>query len=457
MQQTTTEQSEKDSLTNAHTAGNITDLLARVTESADMVNFLSSLAQNKNLKKLLSLRLNDLFLNNEGVVAPYFHICSLPLEVMEDEKQMQPSKKLNHIISSKMDNLEHRSKTILKGYFGEDESWEEISVIACYFLVDFIRKNPKLIKLINSPQLNYATVNKEIQSPEDPIKLFEYLITVYNKIEDSEIVDPIIKDKLKKFISILKNKVINKVDTALDQLNNLTPNVMMPMHMFSVLSIKTLLTRTNISYEDYIEALDDLYMYHQIDNKSFMTWCENCSESQQYSIHMGRFAPDKIIKAQKCRNCLNKESFGSLYGLSPLLRDIIFLPDGFLSVYFAWLLDSKYISFNANHRGTNYETDFIVKDSVLVECKMYKADKDDGAVISSVSSAIGQIKSQIKKLATEGIQIKKAYLLWNRFRSSKDIMEEINRRFPEMVRDYHFKIISPSNIEAFTEGLKAGN
>lgn len=225
------------------------------------------------------------------------------------------------------------------------------------------------------------------------------------------------------------------------------PNLMLSFHQLSRIWVSTILSRTFLKVDDYINILDDLYINGLIENKSTVFWCENCSlENPSYSEYHGRIAPSKIIKS-KCLNCAKSQSYSAIFSLDNLLSDAIFSKDGFLAVYFAWLLEREQMSFEVLSYPSKYENDFIVDRDTLTECKMFKSEKDREAMISELENSLIQIKDHLNSLEEDGKLIQFAYLIWNRYENPEDLINQLKPKYKDLFDNYNFKVYGPEGLE----------
>ena len=128
--------------------------------------------------------------------------------------------------------------------------------------------------------------------------------------------------------------------------------------------------------------------------------------------------------------------------------------DGILATYLSWLLDKKGLKVECSKFAGIYETDILVDSQYLIECKLFKSDKDENAMWVNIKKSFTQLKNQIKKFQEEGIAIKQAYLLWNLDVDDKELKSKLDADFKAMREQYGFKIIPYYEVEDFVNGIK---
>jgi len=140
--------------------------------------------------------------------------------------------------------------------------------------------------------------------------------------------------------------------------------------------------------------------------------------------------------------------------LNDILKKSILSKDGLLSVNFGWLLEKEKIEYEVGEYSGKYENDFIIKKSILVECKMFKSDKDTVAIRSEMDSSLSQIRKHRSQLNSDGIKIQQAYLLWNRNNNAEELQMKLQSKYNELFNKYDFNIIYPDELEDFVNKIK---
>ncbi|MCZ7406639.1 MAG: hypothetical protein O8C67_17155, partial [Candidatus Methanoperedens sp.] len=302
---------------------------------------------------------------------------------------------------------------------------------------------------------DYNIMKNVLKNYENTIELDAFLEEIGAGFEEGKgEIDPIIKSKIEKLILLFASGLTKNVEKLIDNTSKMLPNFILSFHLSSSLWLNNLLAKSGLSFSEYLKILDDLYRYRLIENKDTIFWCENCSiENPSYTQHKGRIAPSKISRS-KCLNCNKSQSYGSIFSLNQVLKEAILSKDGLLPVYFGWLLEKEEIEYEVGEYSGGYENDFIIKKSILVECKMFKAEKDAVAVRSEIDSSLSQIKKHINKLNSEGFEIQQAYLLWNRNNNEEELQMKLQTRYNELFKKYGFKIICPDKIEDIVNKMK---
>lgn len=266
--------------------------------------------------------------------------------------------------------------------------------------------------------------------------------------------DPVIRSKIEKLISQIISGLTGNIVRFAESYRKMMPNMMLPFHKLSRMWLLTILTKARLDIEEYVNILDNLHIHKLIENISTVFWCENCSlENPSYSEYHGRIGPSKIAR-NECLNCGRTQSYSSIFSLDELLKDAIFSKDGFIVVYFGWLLKKEKIPFNVGEYSSEYENDFIINNNTLVECKMFKLEKDTIAIESELENSIAQIRKHLDSLNKIEGQIKYTYLIWNRYESPKELIDRIKTKY--RLEEYNFEVFGPNDIEELIYKLKRG-
>lgn len=434
------------------------ELIEDVISNTPLNIFFNQISSNPHHKRLLFLHRFDLFGIEDEMQLPYFHLCSPPVGEKELSTQAE-STALQYVVSSEIEVVGN-GKIILQTMFGIDENkWnifsEDFKDVVAYFAIQFIRNNPNIKRLINAEKFDYQIMKEILKDYKNTIDFDAFGKEIESAFEtDQGEIDPVIKSKIERLIIQIISGIMKNIEGVIESARKMMPNYILPLHLSSSLWLRNLLSRSGLSFQEYLNVLDELYRNRLIVNKSTIFWCENCSlENPSYSEHHGRIAPSKISR-NNCLNCDQPLSYASIFSLDRTLREAIFSKDGLLPVYLGWLLKKEGIAFEVGKYSKKYENDFVIKKSTLVECKMFKSEKDLVAIRSEIDSGFSQIKEHIEQLDSEGIGIKQTYLLWNRNDNAKELQKKIQSKYNELFKKYKLKIICPDEIEETIEEMK---
>ena len=434
------------------------ELIEDVISNRHLNIFFNQISSNPHHKRLLFLHRFDLFGIEDEMQLPYFHLCSPPVGEKELSTQAE-STALQYVVSSEIEVVGN-GKIILQTMFGIDENkWnifsEDFKDVVAYFAIQFIRNNPNIKRLINAEKFDYQIMKEILKDYKNTIDFDTFGKEIESAFEtDQGEIDPVIKSKIERLIIQIISGIMKNIEGVIESARKMMPNYILPLHLSSSLWLRNLLSRSGLSFQEYLNVLDELYRNRLIENKSTIFWCENCSlENPSYSEQHGRIAPSKISR-NKCLNCNKSQSYASIFSLDRTLKEAIFSKDGLLSVYLGWILKNKGIEFEVGVYSGKYENDFIISKSILIECKMFKSEKDLVAVRSEMVNCFSQIKKHIKQLDLEGIEIKQAYLLWNRNDNAEELQRKLRSKYDQLFKKYELKIICPDEIEKAIEEMK---
>ena len=411
--------------------------------------FFSNIRQSKFHRKLFFLHRNDLFIIDTDTELPYFFLFPIPVK---------RTKGLQHIVFREM-NISKDSKNIVISLLGNlnvdvTRFLEDFMDIIIYFLIYFIRSNKELKNLIISKEFNYKKMKSIIKDYKN-INIDENINELAKSFrEEDGKIDNAIVSKIKKVMSLILLIFEKNLGNLIESSKKMMPNIFLSFHLFSREMYLTILTKGCLSEQEYLDILDDLYMNKLIANESTIFWCENCIlESPSYGEYHGGLAPSNIIKTN-CKKCGKSQSYSCIFSIDDLIKDAIFSNDGFLSIYFGWLLKNENISFTLNEYSSEYEYDFIINNRTLIECKMFKREKDQEAIKSELESAIIQIKNHLESLNKEKKKIKNAYLIWNRYEDIHIFIKKFKTKYDDLFKNYGFNVFGPENLEELISRLK---
>ncbi len=444
-----------------HSTKKTKELISDVYNSPNLNQFFRLFSNNNNFKRLLFLHHLDLFSLEGELGLPYLHLCDLPKKTLKSHKE-EGSKALQQLIvssSTDLDNMNLYLQNIFNISGKELNSFQgRIKDIVSYFLVLFIRKNPKFIRLIENDEFNFTIMKSILQDYQEIID-FDNIIEL-NEIDvpsintNKEVVDPVIIEMIKSMgIQIVKGMIRN-IEGIMVKTKDIVSSMFIPFHLTSRLWLNSILNKSGLSLEEYISVLDELHRFQLIESKNMMSWCENCNlENPLITQRTGRIAPSKLAK-DKCLNCLKNKSYASIFSFTDPLRDSLLTKDGILAVYFGWLLQIEGIDFKVDYYSKKYESDFVIKDSFLVECKMFRSQKDNISISSNLGNSLAKISKQIEDLKSKGIKIKKCYLLWNQWNDIKPLLKKFESKYNSLFEKYDFEMIYPDKIEEVVATIK---
>jgi len=434
------------------------ELIKEAKSFPDLNSFFNKLSNFHIYKRLLFLHRFDLFGIEDEMQIPYLHLCNLP-KIKKIESNEHDSTALQHIVSTELLGVDNYNG-VISAFFGIDKSThkafsEDLKDIVAYFMIQFIRNNPNIKTLVNADNFDYNIMKDVLKNYDDTINLNILTGEIEAAFgERKGEIDPIIKSKIERLSLLFVTGITKNIEMLIENTPKILPNFILPFHLSSRLWLNNLLTKSGLSFKDYLNILDELYRDHLIQNKSTILWCENCSiEIPSFTQQHGRIAPSKISRS-KCLNCEKSQSYGSIFSLNDILKKSILSKDGLLSVYFGWLLEKEIIEYEVGEYSGKYENDFIIKKSILVECKMFKSDKDAVAIRSEIDSSLSQIRKHLSQLNSDGIKIHQAYLLWNRNNNAEELRMKLQSKYNELFNKYDFKIICPDELEDFVNKIK---
>jgi len=432
-----------------HHNGRIGELLDRVMANQGFSFFLSMLSHNDSHIKTLALHKKDL-LEAEG----QYLLPALPFTgdyIGRKYRPVEQTKLLEFLVLKEADS--GRSKSLMS-MFGleKDEYQEDLLDLIAYFAIRWARSSSDIVDLMTSSEFSFALMKERLGSIRESLQLDR----LFGADEESlDALDAVAQEKVEKVASELETLLSSGL-SFLKSLSEILPNLFLVVHMAALAWHKHILEVSDVSYDDYLALLNDLYRCKLIENQSAVMWCNNCGlDTPSYTEIHGRVAPDSLKKT-RCVKCGRPLSFSCVYDLGELLSEVILSDDGFLFVYFAWLLETQEIPFSCNVYGAKYESDFLV-GSTLVECKVLRKRtvEDSGALREETSKALNQILDHIEDLSEKGIQVTKAVLLWNLDVDTSDLTSRLSEKYSTLFQEYRLVIFGPSDMDTLVSELKS--
>lgn len=425
------------------------DLINEVTKSSKISSYFRRLLDNENEMKLLFLHKKDLLGIEDEFKFPYVYLCNYNIE--NEDKNI--TKSLEYFINADSGPLVN-SDSYFNDLFGlsEDEMksfLDDGRDLLFYYGLNFIRNNPSLVRLIKGKNFSYSKMKTGLKD----YKGLKFDIANYDS--NKKVIDePAIKTKIEKLGLVAITGMMRNLDSLMNNLGNIGPSYYQQFHLTSNIFIRNILKKSEITIEEYMSALDELYRYDMIMNRNTVLWCKDCSLEKPFIMQMsGSIAPSKIGKTL-CPKCNSPQTYAALFEIDSLLEKCIMSQDGILSVFFGWILSKERISYDSNVYTSKFENDFLIKDDTIVEIKMFKSEKDKDAIRSELISSLSQIKKHIQQFEEEGMEIKNSYFLWNRYNYPSDLENKMRSKFSMLFTKYNLKIINPMQIQYVVESMK---
>jgi hypothetical protein len=409
------------------------ELILEVSKSNNYDYFFDMVRKNSAHKSLFFLHRVDLFSDEEEMNKKSFYLSNILgpgalessfLELLKHAYSIETNRNNLKIVRSEIDGIK--------------SDFKDISI---YFLVSFIRENPKLIELIHSPNFDYTIMKSTLRNMDDI-----HFESFFNDSLNNKNLDPHIVSQMYNivfgFLNIIERNKANIKQTVIDT----GVNKLIPYSYTASRWLPKILKLADINLDNYIRILDDLTRAKLIEPIT-LCWCESCGlDSNPFRIEHN-IPPSQISRDAVCSRCKNKCSYSAILLLDELLTCCIFSKDGFLAIYFGWLLEKEQLQFTVNNFTSKHETDFIVNDNALVECKMFKKNKDIFAIQDELENAIKQVEAHAKSLISDGFPLKYAYLIWNVKFNLKEITDNLIIKHRWLFRDLEFRVFGPDDIE----------
>ncbi len=411
------------------------------------------------------LTLAKLFFAHRAQLFPTEGSVSLPLLFWDnlEADQLQPSdiavvKTAAELGAIKSNQWYTMIQKIFKNLFGAFKD------LVLYFLIEFIRRNEQLCKLVESEKFSFRIMKETLTNYETlDLELFDQFQekgSKFKELADFEIDDPIAKSKLKQVAETIEDSFLGNVSEivpgfvrVLSDYATLLAPVYYGWHKHLVQLRKT----QDVSPEEYTRILSNLYTLDLVQNISTFVWCRSCRDSPQIYQSASQISPDHLKMA--CLNCEREMDIGSIFRLHETIPNCILSQDGLLCIAVAWLLDKREIAYKYAQKGTS-EYDFICtipKGTVLIECKMFRTDREEPAVVTNLEQGIIQMVRHVEELRTEGMDIVGMHLFCN---YESDILlnaVETLKQKPKSgkrIQDYNIVITSYADIPDLLKAFK---
>ena len=390
--------------------------------SSEFSLFLEKVRQSPHHLQLLTLHRVDLF----GADATSFQALLFLASQQKPKGRTKvttegPSKALEYAVTAEIVNPERAKDTIRKIFGVPPEDAERVAEavadVIAFFLFTFIRTNPVLLDLVNSESFSFAEMKKQIPSYTASLSFVGIEEKLNEVFAGGPGADPELNRRVQEVLLPLILHWGQQGLPNVGEVSKMLPNMLLTFHLQSQAIVANIIDLSGITFEEYIDVVEDMHIHKLIQSYNVIHWCENCSlEIPLIETTTGKINPSKLSR-KRCMNCQSPMSFSAFYSPTDLVKDALFCKDGFLAVLFGWCLRRENVDFTAGEYAGDVETDFIITRpgaSTIVEVKTFKKDKDEDAVRSELGGALAQLGRQLKAVMIKGAHVDRAFILWNR-------------------------------------------
>lgn len=390
--------------------------------SSEFSLFLEKVRQSPHHLQLLTLHKVDLFGDDATPIQSHLFLASPQRPKGRTRVTTDgPSKALEYAVTAEVINPD-RAKDALRKLLGVPPEDAErvtgaVADVIAFFLFTFIRTNPVLRDLVNSESFSFAEMKKRIPSYTTTLS-FEGVEMKLNEVfAGGQGADPDLNRKVQEILLPLILHWGQEGPPNVGEISNMLPNMLLTFHLQSQAIVSDIIALSGITFEEYVDVVEDLHIHKLLQSYNVIHWCENCSlEMPLIETTAGKISPSKLSR-KRCMNCQSSMSFSAFYSPTELVKDALFCKDGFLAVLFGWCLRRENVDFTVGEYAGDVETDFIITrpgSSTIVEVKTFKKDKDEGSVSSELRGALSQLDRQLKAVVNKGAHVDRAFILWNR-------------------------------------------
>jgi len=301
----------------------------------------------------------------------------------------------------------------------QEEFLTHMAGLVLFHMHRVLKKNPVLDDELKKPVPSYARILRILKDNRD-----KFTLDVFDELgknaesmlnNEGEILpgDPALMDAIRKFLGFSKELEKEHLESG-KILNNSRQreagHIQLCMEGFE--------KQSSIFDESdtYDGLLGDMYTKKLISTISMVNWCSHCVDEPFVSMSMSKLSPQQANF--KCPKCRRDMCVAGAYGLTPCIRELIFLKDGVIGGAAASLLNEKRIDFEHSRYAGDFEIDFIFKhrgEHIMLECKQHKYPSGDSssAIRNNLTKDIEQLSRTRNAFHEQGTAINKSILLSN--------------------------------------------
>lgn len=344
-------------------------------------------------------------------------------------------------VAGDLDDIRHvQSREI----FNDDVS-TEMGDMACYYLIEFLRKNQQLIKLAQSDVFSYSEMKSKLKVFQDlNFDIFDGISSVDDTVACNIFSKTI--DKIKQGVEHNWIDLIQSFDMS---------NIKGQLYLHGYGNIVDLLKTENIKINTYEDILAKLYSIKLIKNVGSVFWCHQCLDEPFITHTTSNIHPSH--HNLKCPKCSKKMYYVSAYALDEDLVEYIYDRDGLLKSAFIWQLEKKDIYIEESYYSSKYENDLVLTHNdkhFLVEIKMHNTSKDSDSIKEHFIKDLTQLRKHLQTLRSDGLIIERAFLLTNHL--TKNNSESLQKALTTMKKHEEgssISVIDYTNVNEILDSI----
>lgn len=329
-----------------------------------------------------------------------------------------------------------------------EEMTNEIRDFVVYYLIKFVKSNEEIRQLIENKNFSYKLMKSILKDySRVNIEVFEDFKDIEALITDKTDKD---KEKITKNLLAALEKGKKEFESRWFDLFNAIDfsGLKGQYYIWGYGNLLEFLEAQSIKKDGYEDILSGLYELKLIKNISTAFWYKTCLDEPFIGHSGSNIAPTQF--GMKCPKCGKGMAYSTAYDVHPLLKKMIYYPDGLLSCAFAWLLNLHKVEYISSSYRRGYEHDFIItpkRKRYLVECKMHDTSKDKQSIKEHLINDLTQLIKHIKALEKEKKKVNRGYVLTNHILENNqdvlnkaynhsDVIKEYTKKYSIEVVDY---------------------
>ena len=345
----------------------------------------------------------------------------------------------------------------------EEINWHGVDLrdLIIYYLIRFVRLHKSVKELVNENEFSLKKLKETLKDYEN-IDL-DFISEDINYVYEGnlhEIEDELLRAnyaKIRKNISniwdifqhFFSYLVVSRKSSDLI-------NIIISLFVYFNSSLKDLWKKRNSNFEEYTDAMVELYQLRLIKEQKTVFWCKKCLNPSQILLSESIIVPFSLD--MKCFNCHEKMNIVSMIKIDEHIIDSMLSQDGLLGTAIAWLLDKK--GWKWDYSVVNkYEKDFICDTSqgkVLFEVKMHFTPEKERSVRGAITQEISRLVKHVEDLKKGNENLARAYLVYNYdlTKFSEIAKDVINSRFFAEAKDQKIDVIGYNSLPSILDELK---
>lgn len=335
----------------------------------------------------------------------------------------RPTQLVEQPVDTTVDLAKARRDVLTKTMSGlSAETQQIIRDLILFYVVKFVRANPKLKELVQSEAFDLKIMKQAVGDASDlTTKVFEELAPLTQADDYVDILlqppqlptaDSALASSITQLFRVMGSGLVASIEAFLDAPQTLMSTSILPLHNAYGQLISYWLEI--MDYDEYSDIISEAFNLGVLHVFHSAIWCTSGIHMPLVLTSASKMAPPR--HSMKCPICNQTLVTSILYRIDDFISDAIRFKDGLLAIAIAQLLSKNNQKYVYGYRVNDAEIDFLFErpeGNIVLETKVHRTDVDSRQLADTLKRDIIDLGRNLKKLSKLGEKIDRGYLVVN--------------------------------------------